>query len=430
MKNLLMQIVEATRDPSVFETVQKVIGHPVVRRAGAHLFEKGTKIIEEYMQPTSKEKIEVVLPRTRAMHDAKLKQHEGVRSEALAAPVSFGARVTLGDVVYKHHANGNLTGTCTELVCDLVLNGTEPFQNVAIVGIQPGLTAAFPKLSAAATRWQEYRIKKLSYHLATEAATSNTGAIYMGVMTDVNQGAPTNKREIMALAGATRSPLWSDCRVVLDKAQRGGWKKVRFGPINNDYGPAIVPSGDYNGREPYFNVDYNNYDAGVLVVARSAVGAICTFELYVTYEVEFRNPSLRSALVPSAVLSSPGTGGSLLNGAAFGAILPSNTRNGTIYIEPSAGGDLTQIVVGNLTQGRSYQYTWYMQGAAAAGSQLIVVSGGSSYVYSALADATQRMEVGGLTADSPTMLIKATTAMTGLNFSQLVISELPPNPWI
>lgn len=428
-----MQIVEdyvAGQEPRVAEILGHIARHPATRAVAKAAFDTAAGAFKSVLEtPTkmgTKEEVKVEVHPSKAHRSSA---HAGspavLNAEHLAAPVATSSRITMPNISVKHTEGGKMVLSGTEMVRDIRIAAGSAFSVDFAASIQPGLTAAFPKASAFATRFQEYRFRKLSFHLATEGSTANLGSIMMAAQTDVNLPTPTQKIDLMALAGATRAPPWADCELTFTKNQLGKWKKIRFGPIQGDFAPGVGEGGNAIGREATNQVDYNNYDSGVLFVGRSNIGYDTNYELYVSYELEFRLPILSQTIVPTALFDSAGPGA---GGNAFGALTPTNSRNGTIYMDIDFTG--SYIVLGNLVPGREYSYNWSITCGLTSTSTLSAFSGAVKTVSYALASTTQRVETGSFVATGNAALLTMTTSSTGITSNLFVVSEIPYNNFI
>lgn len=411
------------------QTLKSVVNHLLGHPKAYDIGEAAYKTLQQYASAERVEAKAIKAAEQSVAHEANTKARESVLrgnhavSVPLAAPVAAQSRIVMKDVKVTHGAEGKVIVSGTELIAETLLGGST-FDIAYAATIQPGLTSFLPKASAFATRFQEYRFRKLSFHMATEGATSNTGSILMGVSTDVNREKPNSKADLMAFENSTRGPPWADLRCELAKAQLGKWKKVRYGPLNNDFGPGVIPSADALAREPTFVVDYNNYDTGVLFVGRANIGTTVAYELYATYELEFRLPTLVASLIPSAVMNSPGAGN---GGSIFGVANHENTKNGLIYIENQYGS--TNLEIGNLVPGRHYLYVVYMQASFMA-TLTSTMSYATLFTYATTVTGTEIIQIGSFLALAPTVGLTVNSLATGITTALCQVSGVVTNPWI
>lgn len=140
--------------------------------------------------------------------------------------------------------------------------------------VNPGL-ATFNWLHNIAKEYDYYHFKALSFHYATDSATSAPGSVMLAVDFDAGDSGPTSKLEAMAFSNATRNATWENFWYDAKHHNMNAFTPHRFVRVGS------VPTGE----------DVKTYDVGNLYVStQGQTGTGIIGELYVEYEVEFSSP--------------------------------------------------------------------------------------------------------------------------------------------
>lgn len=276
----------------------------------------------------------------------------GLDQKSTLAPVAISNKI----VTSKPDVSSN-NKECrvrhTEYVCEIF--GSVNY-NVSTFVIQPGLGTLFPWLSQMATLYESYMVDKLHFHFRTEKSTSTNGVVMMAVDFDVQDSAPPSKQQLMAYNNAVRTQPWADASYIASSTDLNKFRQrfVRSGLVANS--------------------DLKTFDVGNLFVAtQGCADTTALGELYVSYDIVFRTPQfdLAGYAAQGSNRSAGGTGitGSLilgtspsLNAAGSGMPITYNTSTGAITFG-AVGSYLINF--------------WITQGAAATGTLVPTMTGGS-----------------------------------------------------
>jgi len=208
-----------------------------------------------------------------------------------SAPAAFGlGRKNTGPSMnYKSKGDG-----CTISHCELftpVAGGTAAitgynFPTGVNYTLNPGLSILFPYLSAQATRWEEYRFKRLRTIYEPICGTDTSGYLIQGFSHNVTDAVATTEPVVESLHNSTTTSLWRPC--VTDwtpHEDASQWYKVRTGAL-----PALGNYNDYDQMQ-FMGISNTN-----LV---TAVG-----RLYFDYVIEFRGSEIIGSLVTAPALIS------------------------------------------------------------------------------------------------------------------------------
>lgn len=162
-----------------------------------------------------------------------------------------------------------------EYITDITVRNDDDFDLFLDLPINPGLPICFPWLSNIAGNYESYRFRKLSFIYESVVPTTTPGVLLMGIDYDASDTPPQTKTEIMNIAGAVRSSLWSHCSYSahqVDMHKLGAQKFIRQGHV-----PLT---------------DIKTYDLGDFYVATCNANVGQAGELYVDYIVELDTPNL------------------------------------------------------------------------------------------------------------------------------------------
>ncbi len=209
----------------------------------------------------------------------------------VAAPVALGYEVT-SRMPRKFSTMRNCRIIHEELITPL--SGYSSFTIGASLSINPGLAQTFPWLSTQAVGWEQYRFNYLEFVYVPRSATSRDGVISMAPDYDAADTAPLTEAIMSTYEGYVQGTPWSEhvCRLGPRKMfSMGNHKFVRTSALSA-------------------NLDVKTYDAGNFYFATADVNPTGVIgRLYVRYDVEFLNPQLPPAGVPTSwSLASGGSG--------------------------------------------------------------------------------------------------------------------------
>ncbi len=199
--------------------------------------------------------------------------------QPVAKPVAKSAKTKFDTPRVEYRQNGNCVVRHMEYVQDFSALAY-PGASVSLV-INPQVSTIFSWLSAIATRFEMYKFHKLKFMYKPSCATTTSGFIAMGVDFDDYDAIPA-KNVLLAWKMSAKGPLWD--ALTLDISAES--KKMDFKYCNYS---AV---GDKR---------IDNLGHFVALIASSTT----TFagELFVEYEVEFKQPAMKAPLPLSASFS-------------------------------------------------------------------------------------------------------------------------------
>jgi hypothetical protein len=188
-----------------------------------------------------------------------------------------------------HSNNTSVIIRHREYLTDIVSSGTANTFSAASYYLNPGLSTTFPFLSTIAQQFQEYTIRGLIFEFkstSADAIASSTNTTLGTVMmaTQYNGAEPqfTSKQQMLNESYSTDAkPSESFCHPIECDPKENPYK-VQYIRANN------VPAGQ----------DIKTYDLGVMSVATAGfqgTNVVCG-ELWCTYEVELRKPTITGGL--------------------------------------------------------------------------------------------------------------------------------------
>jgi len=167
------------------------------------------------------------------------------------------------------------------------INGSVGFTVQRVFTINPGLEETFPWLSNIAKSYQQYKIRGMVYHyiptsgMAISGTNSALGAVMIQTSYRSNDSAPTDKVELL-------NEYWSNEVVPSEQMIHPIECDPKENPFNIHYTrSSAVPTND----SPLM------YDIGRTFVATQGMQGTNTIgDIWVTYEIEFKKPVVRSNL--------------------------------------------------------------------------------------------------------------------------------------
>jgi len=282
-------------------------------------------------------------------------------------PLRQNTLLTGNQVPYMHSNAETVTMRHREFICDI--NSSSAFTSVDYA-INPGLASSFPYLSSIANSFQEYNFEGLIYEFKSTSAdalnSTNTalGTINMVASYRSDAPLPSNKLEVL-------NEMWS-CST---KPSESMFLPIECAPVENPLAVQYIRSDALSTtQDPKF------YDLARLQI--SSVGSQATAvvgELWATYEVTFRKPSLASASGPYAA-----------NTASYAALLVTTvalpqgvqaykTSSGITISVSGDGAGTGNLTVGNVTFGARYLVTFYWVAATSAAVGAMVNTYGCSF---------------------------------------------------
>jgi len=292
------------------------------------------------------------------------------------------------------------------------------------LAIQPGNPYAFYWLSRIAQNFSQYRFKKLSFTLETEAATTTGGSITMCFDTDVTNSAPATKVQAMDMQLSVREAPWQNMtlNVVSGGAQRA-LGRDRF----------VSANGAANMQD-----DPKTYFLGNLYIGASGITQSSSAELYVDYEVELWQPLTpnllgnaqfgKTAALPISMSSTTIPGGTVSNSAIFGT---------TPVVASAPGGLLT--IVGNtaaLINPGWYSAQVLVSGSGLSNGSITAVAVGTAQVGNYFPTAGYVQNGGAGIWNFYVQILPGSTGMQGIMFNvasgtvtaaSLVLNQVDPS---
>jgi hypothetical protein len=180
--------------------------------------------------------------------------------------------------VVKYKPDGACSVSHMEYVQDIAAVGSGVVTTQFVVN--PQRTATFPWLSAMATRFEVYKFRKLAFHYKPSTGTSTDGWVALGFDFDYYDEAPS-KSTLLAWKYASKSAAWQN--TTLD--------------ISNDARLSIAKYANYSATSGDARLDM----LGNLWVLADSTSSGTLGELFVSYEVEFRQPAFK---IPPALYAS------------------------------------------------------------------------------------------------------------------------------
>lgn len=137
--------------------------------------------------------------------------------------------------------------------------------------INPGNAFVFPWLSRLAPMYEKYRFRSLKFSAVPGNATTINGRLYMMVDTDPNDVIPADAVEVMANENAASAPVWTTFELNVDVARMNEGIPWRF-------------TGGANAADAW---EPRTSYSGTVFAFTSALSAACTWDILVTYTIEF-----------------------------------------------------------------------------------------------------------------------------------------------
>lgn len=149
------------------------------------------------------------------------------------------------------------------------VTGTSTF-SVTGIAANPGLAAGFPWLAKLASKYDQYRFKKLIYDFRSVCSTSTAGVVMLSFDYDALDAAPASKSDQAQTIPNAENNAWVNNRLVV--------------PVDNLF--------RFTRQGTVAASDLKTYDLGNLWVSTAyGTGSDTWGELYVEYEVELKRPS-------------------------------------------------------------------------------------------------------------------------------------------
>jgi len=225
-----------------------------------------------------------------------------------AVPVAYGQTKTQQkQPKVKYNSDGSCIVGHREFVGDI---GSTSIEHVQDFQINPQRNGTFPWLSAIASRFEMYRFKKLRFQYRPSVGTTSDGWIALGMDFDFYDDIPT-KNTMLVWKYSSKSAVWQSCD--LDLTQDAKLSTMRYCNYSTERGDARL---DMLGK--------------LYVLAHTPITTTIG-ELYVDYEVEFRQPAYKlPATLFAKVLGKPNQNAAQILGG--GATV---TGNMNIEVVPS-----------------------------------------------------------------------------------------------
>lgn len=150
-----------------------------------------------------------------------------------------------------------------------------------------------------APSFESFRFNRISFRFETTSRTTQLGSVYLAIDYDASDDVPTDKVEMMAYEGSTRSAPWQENGIDFDK--RLLHRKVSWFMSGNSPDILEYRVANFHYATEGQEFSQNNLD-GVPLPPLDLVPLVG--ELYVDYEVELYVPTLE--VEPSAMLFNSG----------------------------------------------------------------------------------------------------------------------------
>lgn len=192
-----------------------------------------------------------------------------------SAPASVATQFKRPVPQVSFKSNGVCMITHTEYVSDVASIAT-PAKLIADLRINPQSQETFKWLAAFALRFEQYKFHQLKFNYKPSSSTSKNGYVVIGADFDAYDDPPNSKATMLAWQMARKCALWQEMTLdVSSEARIAGYKYCDV----DTRGDARL---DDLGRLYIF---------GETPDGPSTIG-----ELYVTYTVEFRQPSFKGQI--------------------------------------------------------------------------------------------------------------------------------------
>lgn len=218
----------------------------------------------------------------------------GQTNSTQRAPVAIGNR-TFNQNPKTFMKNGRWVVQHSEYFGD-ILGSTATYLVRETIPINPGLISSFPWLNEIASRYEQYKFRKLNVRFMTERPTTESGYVAIVPDYDAHDVQPVSKTAAFQYQGAAKCAPWENVTQINTPANLNKRKEyfVRQG---------ILPAG----------ADVALYDTGNIYVCVGGNSAqVVLGELWFDYEVEFYTPQLdslfgtsRSGIIDSQTLTTP-----------------------------------------------------------------------------------------------------------------------------
>ncbi len=212
---------------------------------------------------------------------AKKKKISNVVTKSAPAAVGTKKGPTKQPVI-RFNPDGSCLVSHSEYVSDINTGSATTYSST--FAVNPQRTATFPWLSAIATRFEMYKFSKLAFHYRPSTGTSTDGWIALGFDFDFYDEAPS-KSAMLAWKYSSKSAVWQACNLsVSPDARLSSMRYCNYAPTNGDARLDML---------------------GNLWLLVETPSSLTIGELFIEYEVEFRQPSLR--IPPSLYLKASST---------------------------------------------------------------------------------------------------------------------------
>lgn len=205
--------------------------------------------------------------------NAKQQQPRAVASKANASAGTVVSGAKQANIVSR--PDGSTIVAHTEFVCDVSTSTSA--RASYIQRLNPQRATIFTWLSAIASRYEMYRFRSLKFHYKPSCSTQTTGYVVLGFdfdALDYMDGDPPSKPEMLAWKYSVKSSPWQPCN--LDVSADSRLSTFRY-----------CDQTDRITGDPRLDA------LGTLVMMPSSTSAQFVGELFVSYIVEFRQPSYK-----------------------------------------------------------------------------------------------------------------------------------------
>lgn len=134
---------------------------------------------------------------------------KGAKQKKLRNTRGYMIPSVLGEVISNKESLTRLRLNHTEYITDMVMPTGASTQRT-VIPINPGLSAAFPWLSAIAVNFETYKFLKLEYRWITVVGTSTSGSVLIVPDYDATDAVKdVKKSRLLSYQDAVRGPMWN-----------------------------------------------------------------------------------------------------------------------------------------------------------------------------------------------------------------------------
>lgn len=320
------------------------------------------------------------------------------------ANVAMSRKVAMTKPKYRMR-NGSVIISHSEYIAGV--NGSTTY-TATTYNANPGLSSTFPWLSSVADNYAKYRFRRLSFLFVPSTGTNTAGRIALAFNVNAIQPAPPSKGGLFSITPNDEEAVWAECAITKSNFTEDLFIR-QFNLTNTS---TTAGTGDLK-----------TYDCGKLIVATDLGASTAAIgELYVSYEVELKDP------IANLVLYSE-----LYNPTATAGGMFSNTT--TVLIGPAiiCNNQNTNNTF-NVNVSGVYSFTYVINGTGLTGKAVFTIGSGtgtylqsSSSVGSGTTTTLCGINIGAVTVDqnsqyAPLLITVTNTTITSI---YLYVTQIP-----